>query len=168
MSNWHWVKSKNPWFWVQFARDNEMRTKAAKGVVLPLDNVSRQQSSVRDLYWIYLTLTWLYLLELLQYSIKKPTTPGKFCFLSPPPLISHWLLADSGYFMHFDTNAGEERDTAILESRILYPKRGFQCLQFCLYHSGHESDQLNVWVREYTSANPNGTLRFIEEIKGME
>ncbi|NWW12173.1 MEP1B protein, partial [Oreocharis arfaki] len=73
---------------------------------------------------------------------------------------------DSGYFMHFNTSAGREGSTAVLESRILYPKRGFQCLQFYLYNSGNESDQLNVWVREYTSANPNGTLRFIEEIKG--
>ncbi|XP_066186544.1 meprin A subunit beta [Sylvia atricapilla] len=73
---------------------------------------------------------------------------------------------DSGYFMHFDTSVGSEGSTAFLESRILYPKRGFQCLQFYLYNSGNESDQLNVWVKEYTSANPNGTLRFIEEIKG--
>ncbi|NXR74179.1 MEP1B protein, partial [Pycnonotus jocosus] len=73
---------------------------------------------------------------------------------------------DSGYFMHFDTSAGSEGSTAALESRILYPKRGFQCLQFYLYHSGNENDQLNVWVREYTPANPNGTLRFIEEIQG--
>ncbi|NWU26806.1 MEP1B protein, partial [Dyaphorophyia castanea] len=73
---------------------------------------------------------------------------------------------DSGYFMHFNTSAGREGSTAVLESRILYPKRGFQCLQFYLYNSGNEGDRLNVWVREYTSANPNGTLRFIEEIKG--
>ncbi|XP_063006330.1 meprin A subunit beta [Melospiza melodia melodia] len=73
---------------------------------------------------------------------------------------------DSGYFMHFDTSAGGEGSTAVLESRILYPKRGFQCLQFYLYNSGNENDRLNVWVREYTSANPNGTWRFIKEIKG--
>ncbi|NWH31275.1 MEP1B protein, partial [Chloropsis hardwickii] len=73
---------------------------------------------------------------------------------------------DSGYFMHFDTSAGTEGSTAVLESRILYPKRSFQCLQFYLYNSGNENDRLNVWVREYTSANPNGTLRFVEEIKG--
>uniref|UniRef100_A0A8C9UEX0 Meprin A subunit n=1 Tax=Serinus canaria TaxID=9135 RepID=A0A8C9UEX0_SERCA len=73
---------------------------------------------------------------------------------------------DSGYFMHFDTSVGGEGSTAVLESRILYPKRGFQCLQFYLYNSGNENDRLNVWVREYTSANPNGTLRFIKEIKG--
>ncbi|NWH51251.1 MEP1B protein, partial [Fregata magnificens] len=73
---------------------------------------------------------------------------------------------DSGYFMHFNTSAGAEGSTAILESRILYPKRGFQCLQFYFYNSGHESDRLYVWVREYTSAHPNGTLRLIEEIRG--
>ncbi|NWV30318.1 MEP1B protein, partial [Origma solitaria] len=73
---------------------------------------------------------------------------------------------DSGYFMHFNTSAGGEGSRAVLESRVLYPKRGFQCLQFYLYNSGNENDRLNVWVREYTSANPNGTLRFIEEIKG--
>ncbi|NXK59459.1 MEP1B protein, partial [Sylvietta virens] len=74
---------------------------------------------------------------------------------------------DSGYFMHFNTSAGREGSTAVLESRILYPKRGFQCLQFYLYNNGNENDRLNVWVREYTSASPNGTLRFIEEIKGL-
>ncbi|NXV98259.1 MEP1B protein, partial [Calonectris borealis] len=73
---------------------------------------------------------------------------------------------DSGYFMHFNTSVGADGSTAILESRILYPKRGFQCLQFYFYNSGHESDRLYVWVREYTSAHPNGTLRLIEEIKG--
>uniref|UniRef100_A0A8D0FQM7 Meprin A subunit n=1 Tax=Strix occidentalis caurina TaxID=311401 RepID=A0A8D0FQM7_STROC len=73
---------------------------------------------------------------------------------------------DSGFFMHFNTSVGVEGSTAILESRILYPKRGFQCLQFYFYNSGHESDRLYVWVREYTSAHPNGTLRLIEEIKG--
>uniref|UniRef100_A0A7M4FBL0 Meprin A subunit n=1 Tax=Crocodylus porosus TaxID=8502 RepID=A0A7M4FBL0_CROPO len=74
--------------------------------------------------------------------------------------------ADTGYFMHFSTSTGNARNKAILESRILYPKRGFQCLQFYYYNSGHESDQLNILVREYTSAHPNGTLRLIEEIKG--
>ncbi|XP_015710982.1 meprin A subunit beta isoform X1 [Coturnix japonica] len=73
---------------------------------------------------------------------------------------------DSGYFMHFNTSAVAGGSTAILESRILYPKRGFQCLQFYFYNSGSESDQLYVWVREYSDAHPNGTLRLIEEIKG--
>ncbi|XP_025928617.1 meprin A subunit beta [Apteryx rowi] len=85
------------------------------------------------------------------------------------PNIDHTNMGeckDSGYFMHFNTSAVREGSTAALESRILYPKRGFQCLQFYFYNSGHESDQLHVWVREYTSAHPNGTLRLIEEIRG--
>uniref|UniRef100_A0A8B9ZGQ7 Metalloendopeptidase n=1 Tax=Anas platyrhynchos TaxID=8839 RepID=A0A8B9ZGQ7_ANAPL len=55
----------------------------------------------------------------------------------------------SGYFMHFNTSAVTQGSTAFLESRILYPKRGFQCLQFYFYNT-----------------DPNGTLRFIEQIKG--
>ncbi|NXS60001.1 MEP1B protein, partial [Brachypteracias leptosomus] len=85
------------------------------------------------------------------------------------PNTDHTDMGDcegSGYFMHFNTSAGAAGSTATLESRILYPKRGFQCLQFYLYNSGHASDQLYVWVREYTPAHPNGTLRLIEEIKG--
>lgn len=61
-------------------------------------------------------------------------------------------------------NAGA---TAMLESRILYPKRGFQCLQFYLYNSGSINDQLNIYVREYSAGNVNGSLSLVEEIKGM-
>uniref|UniRef100_A0A3B4ENA0 Metalloendopeptidase n=1 Tax=Pygocentrus nattereri TaxID=42514 RepID=A0A3B4ENA0_PYGNA len=71
-----------------------------------------------------------------------------------------------GYFMHFSTINGNGGDTAMLESRLLYPKRGYQCLQFFHYHSGNPSDQLAIWVREYDEANPNGTLRFLQQING--
>ncbi|KAI4892500.1 hypothetical protein NFI96_018308 [Prochilodus magdalenae] len=71
-----------------------------------------------------------------------------------------------GYFMHFSTKTGLNGDKAYLESRLFYPKRGYQCLQFYLYNSGGADDQLNVWVREYDSANPNGVLRFIQTISG--
>ncbi|XP_066537945.1 meprin A subunit beta [Hoplias malabaricus] len=71
-----------------------------------------------------------------------------------------------GYFMHFSTISGIAGDTAMLESRLLYPKRGYQCLQFFHYHSGHLNDQLAIWVREYDEANPNGTLRLIQQING--
>ncbi|XP_067308263.1 meprin A subunit beta [Pseudorasbora parva] len=70
-----------------------------------------------------------------------------------------------GYFMHFSTAVGMEGETALLESRILYPKRGFQCLQFFLYNSGHTSDQLRIWTREFDMANPNGTLHLIQKIE---
>ncbi|XP_004386958.2 meprin A subunit beta [Trichechus manatus latirostris] len=71
----------------------------------------------------------------------------------------------SGFFMHFDSSSVNVGATALLESRILYPKRGFQCLQFYLYNSGNEQDQLNIYIREYSAGNVNGTLTLVEEIK---
>ncbi|XP_034981043.2 meprin A subunit beta [Zootoca vivipara] len=76
------------------------------------------------------------------------------------------LCQETGYFMHFNTSAGRASERAVLESRFLYPKRGFQCLQFYYYNSGSESDQLNVLVKEYTDANPNGTQRLVKMIQG--
>lgn len=68
--------------------------------------------------------------------------------------------------MHFNSSTVNVGATAMLESRTLYPKRGFQCLQFYLYNSGSENDQLNIYVREYSADNVNGTLTLLEEIKG--
>lgn len=68
--------------------------------------------------------------------------------------------------MHFDSSSVNVGDTAMLESRTLYPKRGFQCLQFYLYNSGSVNDQLNIYVREYSADNVNGTLTLVKEIKG--
>lgn len=68
--------------------------------------------------------------------------------------------------MHFSTASGNAGDKAFLESRLLYPKRNFQCLQFFLYNSGHATDELSIWVREYDSENPDGTLRLIETVAG--
>ncbi|XP_041659005.1 meprin A subunit beta [Cheilinus undulatus] len=73
---------------------------------------------------------------------------------------------DAGFFMHFNTGTANNEDTALLESRILYPKRVYQCLQFFYYNSGSPSDTLNIHVREYDSANPSGKLRFIKTIDG--
>ncbi|TSR16002.1 Meprin A subunit beta [Bagarius yarrelli] len=74
---------------------------------------------------------------------------------------------DTGYFMHFSTITGKEGDTALLESRLLYPNRNYQCLQFFYYNSGNPNDKLEIWVREYSGINPNGTLRMIETIVGL-
>ncbi|XP_054439786.1 meprin A subunit beta [Pteronotus mesoamericanus] len=73
----------------------------------------------------------------------------------------------SGFFMHFDSSSVNMGATAVLESRKLYPKRGFQCLQFYLYNSGSENDQLNIYIREYSAGNENGTLTLVEEIKDI-
>lgn len=72
----------------------------------------------------------------------------------------------SGYFMHFNTGTANTNDTALLESRLLYPKRGYQCLQFFYYNTASLSDPLEIYVREYDKANPNGTLRHIFGIFG--
>ncbi|KAM8966885.1 meprin A subunit beta-like [Pelodytes ibericus] len=74
---------------------------------------------------------------------------------------------ESGYFMHFSTAEGGAGHKALLESRLFYPKRDFQCLQFFYYNSGHVSDQLNIWIREYTTASPNGILKFISTVNGQ-
>ncbi|XP_067834101.1 meprin A subunit beta [Heptranchias perlo] len=71
-----------------------------------------------------------------------------------------------GYFMHFSTDTGHVGDRAFLESRIYYPKRGFQCLQFYSFNSQSEKDELNIWVRVYDEVNPNGTLTKVSGVKG--
>lgn len=76
-----------------------------------------------------------------------------------------WSLG-SGYFMHFNTGTANTGDTALLESRLVYPKRGYQCLQFFYYNSAGPSDTLKIYVREYDSANLSGTLRLIKTIDG--
>uniref|UniRef100_A0A8C6WZE6 Metalloendopeptidase n=1 Tax=Neogobius melanostomus TaxID=47308 RepID=A0A8C6WZE6_9GOBI len=86
-----------------------------------------------------------------------------------PPLTTPTLAnvqASSGYFMHFDTASANTGDTALLESRMLYPTRGFQCLQFFYYNSAGAKDTLKIWVKEYDKVHPNGTLRFITTIDG--
>lgn len=72
---------------------------------------------------------------------------------------------ESGFFMYFNTSSVKEGVTAMLESRILYPKRGFQCLEFYLYNSGSENDQVNIYTRVYTASNPEGVLTLQREIK---
>ncbi|XP_037314149.2 meprin A subunit beta isoform X2 [Pungitius pungitius] len=74
----------------------------------------------------------------------------------------------SGYFMHFDAGTANVGDIAVLESRILYPKRGYQCLQFFYYNSAGPSASLKIHVREYDNANPNGKVRFIKTIDGVD
>ncbi len=68
--------------------------------------------------------------------------------------------------MHFSTGTANTGDTALLESRILYPKRGYQCLQFFYYNSADPSDTLKIYVREYDGTDPNGQLRLIQTIDG--
>ncbi|XP_067265364.1 meprin A subunit beta-like isoform X1 [Chanodichthys erythropterus] len=73
----------------------------------------------------------------------------------------------TSFFMHFSTEGRNEGDTARMESKTMTPKRDckVQCLQFYYYHSGNESDQLNIWIREYQNEEDNrGTLRLMDQI----
>ncbi|XP_073788594.1 meprin A, alpha (PABA peptide hydrolase), tandem duplicate 1 isoform X1 [Danio rerio] len=54
---------------------------------------------------------------------------------------------DLGYTMHFDTSSGQAERSALIESRILYPKRKLQCLQFFYKMTGSAKDRLVVWAR---------------------
>ncbi|XP_034084630.1 meprin A subunit alpha [Gymnodraco acuticeps] len=70
--------------------------------------------------------------------------------LSNPADPDHTLTGrcrDSGYFMKFDTSSGAIGNSAMLESRILYPKRDEQCLQFFYKMSGVAGDKLVIWIR---------------------
>ncbi|KAL0172112.1 hypothetical protein M9458_032423, partial [Cirrhinus mrigala] len=73
----------------------------------------------------------------------------------------------TSFFMHFSTEGRNEGDTARLVSKTMTPKGDckVQCLQFYYYHSGHESDQLNIWIREYQNETDNrGTLKLMDQI----
>ncbi|XP_073703911.1 meprin A subunit beta-like [Garra rufa] len=75
----------------------------------------------------------------------------------------------TSFFMHFSTEGRNKGDTARIESKTMTPKRDckVQCLQFYYYHSGHESDQLNIWIREYQNEEDSrGTLRLMDQITG--
>ncbi|XP_048013179.1 meprin A subunit beta-like [Megalobrama amblycephala] len=73
----------------------------------------------------------------------------------------------SSSFMHFSTGGRNQGDAARLESRTLTPTRDckVQCLQFYYYHSGNESDQLNIWIREFQNeSDSRGSLRLMDQI----
>ncbi|CAN0268704.1 meprin A subunit alpha [Lampetra fluviatilis] len=52
-----------------------------------------------------------------------------------------------GRFMFVDTSVGEAGSSALLESRIHYPRRSSQCLQFSFKMSGSDKDVLAIWVK---------------------
>ncbi|XP_070588514.1 meprin A subunit alpha-like isoform X2 [Erythrolamprus reginae] len=54
---------------------------------------------------------------------------------------------DKDYVMSFDTTKGLSGETAILESRILYPRRNEKCLQFYYKFDGSPKDELIVWLK---------------------
>ncbi|XP_074133484.1 meprin A subunit beta-like isoform X2 [Sminthopsis crassicaudata] len=71
----------------------------------------------------------------------------------------------SCFFMYFNSKSVKEGGKAILESRLFYPKRNFQCLQFYYYNSGNKDDKLKIYVREYFTTHPNVSLTLVDEVK---
>ncbi|XP_037836426.1 meprin A subunit beta isoform X2 [Kryptolebias marmoratus] len=75
---------------------------------------------------------------------------------------------EEGYFMHASTS-GLEGDSARLETQIMSPIRecNVQCLQFYYFHSGNDSHELNIWIREFEDEqDTTGTLRLMDQITG--
>ncbi|KAI4801939.1 hypothetical protein KUCAC02_019807 [Chaenocephalus aceratus] len=89
--------------------------------------------------------------------------------LSNPEDPDHTLAGrcrDSGYFMKFDTTSGAIGNSALLESRILYPKRDEQCLQFFYKMSGVAGDKLVIWIRTDDGTGAVQNNRRIHSITG--
>ncbi|NXY46420.1 MEP1A protein, partial [Ceuthmochares aereus] len=72
---------------------------------------------------------------------------------------------DAGYFMYFNTDSGNADEVAVLESRILYPKRTQQCLQFFYKITGSLSDKLIIWLKE---DDGTGNVRKMRKIQTFE
>uniref|UniRef100_A0A3Q2T0E8 Meprin A subunit beta-like n=1 Tax=Fundulus heteroclitus TaxID=8078 RepID=A0A3Q2T0E8_FUNHE len=74
-----------------------------------------------------------------------------------------------GHFIHASTASGQEGDSAKLETEVVKLNRGcnVQCLQFYYFHSGAESDELNIWIREFEDEqDTTGTPRLMGQITG--
>lgn len=81
--------------------------------------------------------------------------------------IKSHLYLDSGYFMKFDTSSGDVGNSALLESRILYPKRDVQCLEFFYRMTGAAGDKLVIWIRADDGTGNVQSLRRIHTITGV-
>lgn len=71
--------------------------------------------------------------------------------------------------MHASTVPGKEGDSAWLESKRMSTTRKchVQCLQFYFYNTGSQSDQLNIWIREFQNEwDKMGSLRLVEKLSG--
>ncbi|XP_076135734.1 meprin A subunit beta-like [Alosa pseudoharengus] len=73
-----------------------------------------------------------------------------------------------GFFMHFSTKGVKKGDSAKMETRRMTPRRSckVQCLEFFYYHRGSQSDQLNIWIREFDGVDDvKGTRRLMSRIQ---
>ncbi|XP_063078569.1 meprin A subunit beta-like [Engraulis encrasicolus] len=72
-----------------------------------------------------------------------------------------------GHFVHFSTAMGMAGDGGIIKTRRMTPHRDFQCLEFFYYYNGADSDQLNIWLREFESGSDTiGASTLVGQITG--
>lgn len=69
---------------------------------------------------------------------------------------------DLGHTMHFNTATVMANQSALLESRILYPKRKMQCLQFFYKMTGSTKDKLVIWAK---MDDGTGTVRKLKKVQ---
>lgn len=72
-------------------------------------------------------------------------------------------------FMHASLESAELGESDWLETSVLMPSGtcNVQCLQFYYFHSGNNTDQLDIWLREFQSeSDETGTTRLVKQITG--
>lgn len=69
--------------------------------------------------------------------------------------------------MHLSTMTGKSEESALLESRTLYPKRTFQCLQFFYKMTGSSKDRLVIWVKMDDGAGTVRKMKKVHTFSGM-
>ncbi|XP_024123442.1 meprin A subunit beta [Oryzias melastigma] len=107
----------------------------------------------------------------IRWELVTQVITGPFSDHTTQPGESKDYSGEVGYFMHVNTATGQEGETAQLETQRMTPKRDFhiQCLQFYYYHSGDESDVLNIWIREFENEQDStGTRRLMGQITGSQ
>lgn len=69
--------------------------------------------------------------------------------------------------MKFNTSSGAVGSSALLESRILYPKRSEQCLQFFYKMTGPAGDKLVIWIRSDDGTGAVNSIKKIHTVTGV-
>ncbi|XP_078242948.1 meprin A subunit alpha [Pogona vitticeps] len=72
---------------------------------------------------------------------------------------------DAGHFIYFNTSYGYKGDVALLQSRILYPKRKHQCLEFFFKMTGNLEDKLVISVKK---DDGTGNVRKLVKVKTFQ
>ena len=70
--------------------------------------------------------------------------------------------------MHFSSQRGGAQESALLESRILFPHRQQQCLQLFYRMTGSPQDRLVVWVRMDDGTGTVRKMKKIHTFNGIE